>query len=169
MAASQIVPLTVTYAPQSGVTSTATVLGQVLNNGATNWIPTSGNAIYLAASSEQGAEQTAVGGDTYYITTGPAVPAQATISVSPTASGGAATASSAGPVATPSHDLASSQAAGASQMSASSSGDAAAASGSASASASSSPNGSDSSRTLGLSATFVAALALACALGQALV
>lgn len=89
MAASAKVPLTVTYTPESGVTSTATVLGQVLNNGATNWIPsgTNGNAIYLATDGGSGADQTAVGGDTYYITTGPALPAQATISVSQSMSG----------------------------------------------------------------------------------
>ncbi|KAK5111780.1 hypothetical protein LTR62_004700 [Meristemomyces frigidus] len=81
MSASQIVPLTVTFTA-SGAASTATVLGQVLDNGQTNWIPaTSGGAIYLATSSAQGDSNTVLAGTSYYVSTGAAVPQQVTISV----------------------------------------------------------------------------------------
>jgi hypothetical protein len=50
-------------------TTTVTVLGQVLNNGGTNWIPTgtSDHAIYLATTSEANAAQTVLDGTTYYL------------------------------------------------------------------------------------------------------
>ncbi|KAK3671471.1 hypothetical protein LTR78_008570 [Recurvomyces mirabilis] len=87
MSASQIVPLTVTFTPSGSAVSTATILGQVLDNGKTNWIPaTSGGAIYLATSSAQGASETVVAGQSYYLTTGPDVPQQVTISVTGSAS-----------------------------------------------------------------------------------
>lgn len=82
MAASAIVPLTITYTPPSGALTTATVLGQVLNNGGTNWIPTgtSDNAIYLETAGS--GPSTVLDGTTYYLSNGPAVPAQVTISAS---------------------------------------------------------------------------------------
>lgn len=89
MAASAIVPLTITYTPPSGALTTATVLGQVLNNGGTNWIPTgtSDNAIYL--ETDGSGPSTVLDGTTYYLSNGPAVPAQVTISVSGSASASA--------------------------------------------------------------------------------
>jgi hypothetical protein len=145
--ASQIVPLTVTYTPSSGSVSTATVLGQVLNNGATNWIPASnGAAIYLGTASVQGANQTVVAGSSYYATTGPAVPQQVTITPTGTGSPSNATATFAGAnsgstvAATGSSPLTSSEATASASGTASGSGSQASgsASGSASASASSS-------------------------------
>ncbi|KAK5153518.1 hypothetical protein LTS14_007689 [Recurvomyces mirabilis] len=96
MSASQIVPLTVTFTPSGSAVSTATILGQVLDNGKTNWIPaTSGGAIYLATSSAQGASETVVAGQSYYLTTGPDVPQQVTISVTGSASNATASPSGA--------------------------------------------------------------------------
>lgn len=71
------VPFVLTYtAPSASAATTATVVGQVLDNGQTNYIPsgTSQAAIYLATASANGASATSIGGSTYYYTTGPAVP-----------------------------------------------------------------------------------------------
>ena len=186
MSASAIVPLTITYAPDSGATSTATVVGQVLNNGATNWIPSGsdGNAIYLAPSSADGAEQTVFGGETYYITTGPALPAQATISVSEAASGSgsaAATGSASGSGGMESSgaeetggssSMGSGGAGGAEESASSAGGDMdSSASASESAAASESSEGNAASRTAGAqgSGRMLLALALMTTLGAALV
>ncbi|KAF2482790.1 hypothetical protein BDY17DRAFT_299171 [Neohortaea acidophila] len=79
MAASATVPFTITYTASAGGLTTATVLGQVLNNGQTNWIPASnGDAIYLNTASAGGESATVFGGNTYYLSTGAPVPDQVT-------------------------------------------------------------------------------------------
>lgn len=97
MAASATVPFTITYTASAGGLTTATVLGQVLNNGQTNWIPASnGDAIYLNTASAGGESATVFGGNTYYLSTGAPVPDQVTgitASGTPASSTGSATAS----------------------------------------------------------------------------
>ena len=84
MSVSVKVPLNITYTP-SGEPMTVTVLGQILNNGQTNWVLRSGGALYIATDSADSASQTVLRGETYYLSRGPAVPAQATLSATDTA------------------------------------------------------------------------------------
>lgn len=75
LSAGAMVPFTQTWidtARGHAVTTEATLVGQVLNNGATNWVGyTEGEAYYLLQTSKAGAEQTTLAdGQIFYVSQG---------------------------------------------------------------------------------------------------
>lgn len=74
--ASALVPFTQTFVQTSGSETTTvayTLVGQVLDNGQTNWVGyDDGTANYLYTGSVANAQETTIAGDTYYVSSGSA-------------------------------------------------------------------------------------------------
>lgn len=71
LGASALVPFTATWIDNT-LTTTATLIGQILDNGKTNWVGyNNGDAYYLLQTSESGAEQTTLAdGQIFYVSSG---------------------------------------------------------------------------------------------------